>query len=168
MRISLNLHKAGLACRGDTESVSLVFDTGASVTLLNYATFARLGYLHCKPLGESTVLVASGASMQILAYIVPDFTIAGDIEVVEPELCVPKDMYVKCSNLLGRNIIERFHYCADTVNNFLYFGRHSEGKKLKIFPWSNFSVYNEVNIQSLRTTKTFNVEDCTPSTKFQK
>jgi hypothetical protein len=109
-------------------------------------------------------VVASGERVPVNIYIVPDFTLVGDIKVKNPEIRVPKNSLIRCSNLLGQDIIGRFNYCVDTENSFLYFAEHGNAKKLGILSRFNFSVYEE---PITNTAQSSGEEDFPESTTFR-
>jgi len=125
MLITVNLAVASLIRVKTLEPVDFVFDTGSSITMLNRGTFMSLGYMHCRLLGKKEVSDASGNMILLSVYEIPDFILVGDIEIVKPEICVSDKLGVSGSNILGQNIIRKFHYCANTIDNFLYFEQHS-------------------------------------------
>jgi len=125
MLITLNLSTASLLRERMFEPINFVFDTGSSITMFNRGTFTSLGYVHCQSLGKKKVFDASGNVILLTIYEIPGFTLAGGIKVVKPEICVPDNPDISGSNILGQNVIRKFHYCVNTVDNFLYFENHS-------------------------------------------
>jgi len=128
MLISLNIPRY----TGGTYPVTFIFDTGAVLTQLSREMFERLGYKNLARIGVTSMSGMSGNPILMDVYELSKFKLAGSLEVINSQICVPQDPNETSSHLLAQSSLRGFHYHVDSLADFIYFEKHSG----VVTPWA--------------------------------